>query len=344
MEDFRSLVEKQIDYLARYEDIMTDIGYALTETLNYRLHDDLTVLPNIKAQTDQLITVDKQMDAPRWFNLYFYECREPVLKSVRFSPPMVDLTVACGDREYYMYLHAGGLISLHDTISLAGLPVEVWEKLLPMTKEMHPEVYRNLEILYNVVKMIRENVFSTMPESVSPTATLFQASSLRMNKHEISRLAEAYRIVASADCGCIYGYELRSLVYNFSQLEIRVLPEDTDVSISSKLQLDRPIEVPEWLVNARRGRKYVSLKSVSLEGVDIILSVEYEVGGEREVENVYLLDGGKLSLGDLVLASYLLDDEVWDLILKEATEYLVLAREANIMLKKYVIPMARLAI
>ena len=344
MEDFVGLVEKQIDYLARYEDIVTDIDYVLTEMQNYFVHDELAELPNIRTQTEQLIVVDKQMDAPRWFNFFFYRCREPVLKSVRFIPPLVDLVVACGDREYYAYLRVGGLISLHDAVSLASLPVEVWEKMLSMAKEVHPEVYRNLETLHNVAEMIRENVFSIMPESVSPAATLLRTSSLRIDKHAISRLAEAYRIVASADCGCIHGYELRSLVDNFSRLEVRVLPEESYVSIGSRLQLDRPVEVPDWLINARRGRKYVLLKSVSLEMDDIILSVEYEVGGEREVEDVYLLDAGRLSLGDLVLASYLLDDEVWGLILREATEYLVLAREADIMLRKYVIPLARLAI
>jgi hypothetical protein len=344
MEELKSLVEKQIDYLARYEDIMTDIDYVLTEMLNYRLHDDLTVLPIIKAQIDQTIVVDKQIDAPRWFNFYFYECREPVLKNVRFSPTIVVLTIVCGDREYYIYLRVGGVINLHDVITLAGLPLEVWEKMLSIAKEIHPEVYKNLETLHNIAKVIGENAFSTVPKSVSPVATLFRTSSLRINKYEISKLVEAYKIVASTDCGCIYGYKLQTLADYFSQLEIRVLPEDTDESLGSTLQLNKPVEVPEWLVNARRGRKYVLLRSVSIEGANIILLIEYERDGKREIEEVYLLDDGELSLGNLVLASYILDDEVWEWILKEVTEYLMLVREANIMIKDYVVPMVKLTI
>lgn len=344
MEELKSLVEKQIDYLARYEDIMTDVDYALTETLNYRLYDDLTVLPNIKIQTGQSIIVDRQIDAPQWFNFYFYECREPVLKSVKFRPPLLDLVITCSDEENYINLRVGGVISLYDAISLAGLPVEVWEKMLSMAREMHPDVYKNLETLYNVAKVIRENVFSTVPKSVSPIATLFRTSSLRINKHEISRLIEAYKTVVSTDCGCIPRYKLQNLVDYFSRLEIRVLPEIMDERLSSTVQLNKPVEVPEWLVNARRGRKYVLLKSVSIKGSNIILLVEYERDGKREVEDVYLLDDGELSLGDLVLASYLLDDEVWKWILGEATNYLVLARETNIMIKDYAIPMVKLAI
>jgi len=82
-----------------------------------------------------------------------------VLKSVKLRPPLVDLAITCSDEENYIHLRVGGVISLYDAISLAGLPVEVWEKMLSIASELHPDVYKNLETLYNVAKVIRENVF-----------------------------------------------------------------------------------------------------------------------------------------------------------------------------------------
>jgi IS4 transposase len=90
-------------------------------------------------------------------------------------------------------------------------------------------------------------------------------------------------------------------------------------------------------------RAYEKLIAVDLVKSDIVLHLKYErADGNREIEDVYFVEGGYVSLGDLVLASYILDDETWKWILEEATNYLVLARETDVVLNEYLLPAIKL--
>lgn len=346
MSELRELVGRQIEYLARYGGIMTDTVHTLAETVNH-LHDGFITLPYAYfSYQDKYTSVNKRLDLPRWFSFYFYYCREPVLKSFRFLSSSIEFVFECGERNYNVHVRIEGEIDLYDVISLAGLPDGVWDIILSEAKKYH-SVARNLEMLHDVATTIRETFFSITLEPQIPHDTERQTVNTSICKDEVAKLVAAFKIVEDIQCGCIDENYWRDIMHTLSIFPIRFFSETNIDKIYSYHVFNKPIDgrVPEWLSNARSGyeRNYKTLSKVFLVNTDIIIWLEYEKpDNNRDDETFYFVSSGRVSLDDLILASYVLDDEVWDWILKEATDFLMLAKEANIMIRDYVVPMARL--
>jgi hypothetical protein len=269
-----------------------------------------------------------------------------VLKSFRFLSSSIEFVFECDERNYDIHVRMEGEIDLHDVISLAGLPDGVWDIILSEAKKYH-SVARNLEMLHDVATTIRETVFSITPEPQIPHDTERQTVNTSICKDEVAKLVAAFKIVEDIQCGCIDENYWRDMMHTLSIFPIKFFSETNTDKIYSYRVFNKPIsgKVPEWLSNARSGyeRNYKTLSRVFLVNTDIIIWLEYEKpDNNKDDETFYFVSGGRVSLDDLILASYVLDDEVWDWILKEATDFLMLAKEANIMIRDYVVPMARL--
>jgi hypothetical protein len=341
-------VEKQIDYLAKYGGIMTAIEHTLAETAIH-LHNGFITLPYTHfSYQDKYTPVNKRLDLPRWFSFYFYYCREPVLKSFRFLSSSIEFVFECGEYNYDVYVRMEEEIGLYDVISLAGLPDDVWDIILSESKKYHG-VARNLETLHDVATTIRDTFFSITLEPPTPHGIERQTIDTSICKDEVAKLATVFKIVEDIQCGCIDENYLQDMLHALSIFPIEFFSVTYIDQIHSYRVFNKPIEgkVPEWLSNARNGyvRNYKMLSKVFLERGDILIGLEYEnPDNSKDVEIFYFVGRGMLSLKDLIFASYVLDDEVWDWILKEAMDFLVLAKEANIVIRDYVAPMARLII
>jgi hypothetical protein len=346
MEDIRSLVEKQIDYLAGYGDIMTGIEHTLAETTTH-LYDSFITLPYTHfSYQDKYTPVNKRLDLPRWLGFYFYYCREPMLKSFRLLSSSIEFVFECGERNYNAYVSIEGEIGLYDVISLAGLPDDVWDIVLSEAKKYHG-VARNLEMLYDVAATIRDTVFSVTLEPPILHGIERRTVDTSICKDEVAKLATAFKMFEDIQCGCIDEDHWRDIKHALSSFPIRFFSGTYIDQIYSYRVFNKPIEgkVPKWLSNARSGveRNYKVLSMVFLEGGGILIRLDYEnPDNSKDAEIFSFVSSGKVSLDDLILAGYVLDDEVWDWILKEAMDFLVLAREADIMIRGYIVPMARL--
>jgi hypothetical protein len=344
VEDLRSLAEKQIDYLARYGGIMTETMHTLAKTVNH-LYDGFITLPYVHSSPqDKYIPVNKRLDLPRWFSFYFYHCKEPVLKSFRLLSSSIEFVFECSESNYDIYVRMEGEIDLYDAISLVGLPDGVWDIILSESKK-YRDVARNLEMLHDVATAIREAIFSITLEP-TPHGIERQTVDASICKDEVAKLAAAFKIVEDIQCRCIDEDYWRDLIHALSSFPIRFFSKTNTDKIHSYRVFNKPIDgkVPEWLSNVRSGyvRNYKTLSKVFLKNTDIIVWLEYEnPDNSKGTEIFYFVSSGRVSLDDLILASHVLDDEVWDWILREAMDFLVLAREANIMIRDYIVPMSR---
>ena len=342
-----SLLKRQVEYLARYGSLMESTAHTLAE-IAPPLHDGFIMLPYTHSSPqDKYIRVNKRLDLPQWFGFYFYYCREPVLKGFRFFSSSIELVFGCDDRSYDVHLNIEGEIYLHDVISFAGLSDEVWDIILSEAKKYH-DVARNLEKLYDVATTIREMVFSITSKPTIPHDTEHQIIDTHVCNDEIAKLAAAFKIVGDIQCECVDDGYWRDVMHSLSAFPIVFWEAYIDKIYSYRI-FNKPIDgkVPKWLSNIRNGyeRNYKTLSRVYLENTNIIIWLEYEnPDNNKDTEALYFVSKGIASLDDLILASYVLDDEVWEWMLKEVTDYLVLAREANVMIKDYVVPMARLTI
>jgi hypothetical protein len=348
MEELKNLLRKQVEYLVRYGSLMEDISHTLKEIAPL-LHDGFITLPYIySSPRDIYIRVDKRLDLPRWFGLYFYGCREPVLKSFRLLSSLIELVFRCEDRSYDIHLRIEGEINLHDVISFAGFSDEVWDIILSEAK-IYRDVARNLEMLYDVATAIREMIFSITSKPSIQHDTEQQIIDINMCSDEIAKLAMALKIVGDIQCECINDSYWRDVKHDLSVFPIRFFSENKIDKIYSYHIFNKPIDgkVPKWLSNIRNGyeRNYRTLSRVYLENTNVIIWLEYEnPDNNKDIESFYFVSSGKVSMDDLILASYVLDDEVWEWMLKEAMDYLVLTKEANIMIKDYVMTIARLTV
>jgi hypothetical protein len=346
VEDLKSLLGRQVEYLARYGGIMTDIMHTLAETVNH-LYDGFITLPYVHfSYQDKYIHVNKRLDLPRWFSFYFYHCREPILKSIRFLPSSIEFTFECGKSNYDVHVRMEGEIDLYDALLLVGLPDDVWDIMLSEAKKYH-DVARNLGMLYDLATEIGEMVFSITPEPSITYNMGHQTIDTSICEDEVAKLATAFKIVEDIQCKCIDENYWLDIMHALSTFPVRLFTKNNIDNIHSYRVFNKPIDgkVPEWLSNARSGyvRNYKTLSKVFLENTDIIIWLEYEYpDNNKDVEIFYFVSSGKVSLDDLILASYVLDDDVWDWILKEAMDFLALAREANMMIRDYIVPMARL--
>ncbi len=345
----RELVERQIEYLARYGDIINEVQYLLSKLAKHRLQS-ITVLrltvPNVPAY-NYYTTIDSRIDVPQWLSFYFYGCREPRLSEAGIYPNMIGLVFKCGDKKNVKYFHVGDEVSLFDVIGLSGLSEDVWAVLFDMAKETHQDTYQNLEAVHGPAALIRDLVLSLKTPSDISRDVEYRQTDFRICKYkdDILNLAKVYEALGNIQCPCISVHALDSVIYDMGRVKIRVFPDMKIEQIDSHLVVNKrvSVKIPEWLFYARDFRVYEKLVSVDLVWSDIVLRVRYEkANGSKEFEDVHFVHNGEMSLGDFVLASYILDDETWKLILEEATSYLVLARETDVMLREYLMPAIKL--
>jgi hypothetical protein len=346
MDELGELVGRQVEYLARYGDIMNEIQYLLAKLANHRLQS-VTVLrltePNVPTYEYRTINIDRRIEAPQWLSFYFYGCREPRLSGVSVYPNKIALVFMCGDKRNVKYFYIGGEVSLSDVIGLSGLSEDVWAVLFEGAKEIHRDVYQNLETVHSLAAWMRDLILSFKPPSDIAREVEQRPSNFRAYKDDVLNLAEAYEVLGNIQCPCISIHALDSVKYGLERVNIKVFPSMKIEQINSRLVPNNRVKIPEWLFYARDFRAYEKLVGVDLVESDIILHLRYKkANGDREVEDVYFVYRGEVSLGDLVLASYVVDDETWKWILGEATNYLVLAREVDIALREYLIPAIKL--
>jgi hypothetical protein len=343
--DVGRLVERQVEHLARYCAVMMGISSEIT-AIHSCLADRMIGLGEIHpaSYSREAVEFSLQPDAPQWFQFYFYRCRSPRIRSVSIDPYEVAVSLVCGDEQYNVRALVNGSVPLWHLVALAGLPEEVWDALLAKARRICKDTYRNLEAIHGMVSFLRDAAFSAPRRAVSPYAPQCPHD-LRAAKTFLSSLAEVFERVACGAPGCVEGYDVRILLRDMFLIRVRVMPEDPDyVRIRSALRCDRPVSVPGWLSEVRKGRQYDLLRGVTMRRASVILHVEYREagGGGRGVEDVFLVDRGWTHLGDLVLAGYVLGDDVWERILGEAAGYLMLAREARAAVEERVVPVAML--
>jgi len=336
--ELKDLAGMQIEYLALYGDIMNEIQDQLVKLENHRLHS-ITAFkaPYVTTHERHTIDIERRLDVPRWFGFYYYGHIEPQLAKISISPIRIDLMFMFSRNKryasYVRYFHTAGDISMSDVIGLSGLPEDVWAVLLDKAKEIHQDVYKNLENLHDLAASIRDLVFSLKPPSNVSRDVRRRSNNLRSYKDEILNVVKTYEVLGNVECPCISEFMFHTVKRYVGYIEIIAFPYMKIEQIHSHLDLNKQVEMPKWLFHARDFRAYKTLIDVSLFESDIVLRLRYErADGNKDVENVLFVHGGKVSIDDLVLASYVLDDEAWKWILEEATNYLVLARETGAVL------------
>jgi hypothetical protein len=344
--ELRELVERQVEFLARYGDIMSEIQHLLAKLSKRRLQS-ITALrltePNVPTYNYRTINIDSRMDVPQWLSFYFYGCRETRLSRASIYPNRIDLVFMCGEKRDVKYFYIGGEVSLFDVIGLSGLPEDVWAVLFDRAKEIHQDTYRNLEAVHDLAALIRDVVLSLRLSPEISRDVKYYESNFRIYKEAILNLANVYETLGNIQCPCINIGALDSIRYDMGYVNINVFPYMKIEQIDSRLVFNKRVKIPDWLFSVRDFSAYEKLIAVDLVKSDIVLHLKYErANGSREIEDVYFVDGGNVSLGDLVLASYILDDETWKRILEEATNYLVLARETDVVLNEYLLPAIKL--
>jgi hypothetical protein len=346
MSELRELVERQMEYLARYGDIMNEIQHLLAKLSKRRLRS-ITALrltePNVPTYNCRTINIDSRIDVPQWLSFSFYGCREPHLSGASIYPNRIDLVFMCGKKRDVKYFYIEGEVSLFDVIKLSGLPEDVWGVLFDAAKEVHQDTYRNLESVHGLVALIRDVVLSLrLSPEISRDAKYYE-SNFRIYKDAILNLANVYETLGNIQCPCINMGALDSIRYDMEYINISVFPYMKIEQIDSRRVFNKRVKISDWLFSVRGYRAYEKLIDVDLVKSDIVLHLRYErANGSREIEDVYFVDRGNVFLGNLVLASYILDDETWKWILEEATNYLVLARETDVVLNEYLLPAIKL--
>jgi hypothetical protein len=344
--DVGRLVERQVEYLAEYSGIMMGISSEIT-AIDSCLADRAIRLGEIHPASYSRETVEfsLQPDAPQWFQFYFYRCRSPWIKSVSIDPYEVAVSLVCGGEQYDVRALVNGSVPLWHFAVLAGLPEGVWDAVLDRARGICDATRRNLEVIHEAASLLRDAAFSAPRRSVSPYAPQYPYG-VQAAKTFLSSLADVFeRVARGPACDCLDSYDVHVLLRDLASARVRVVPGDPAyVRIRSALRCDRAVSVPGWLSEVRKGRQYDLLRGVTMRHASVILHVEYreDGGGGRGAEDVFLVDRGQAHFGDLVLAGYILGDDVWERILGEAAGYLMLAREARVMVEERVVPAAML--